>query len=161
LPSRARATNPKTIANSLTNVWNCPKDESPGNMMVSFRKPRFGREVASSRTWGLSSATSSGPQTAGDIQVPPGDPLRIGRCQKHRSRRDVFRLADAAERSLGFDLLAKVTLCDPGRVKSFGLDHSGVDRIDANLTRAQFLGERACDRVHRRLGATVDRRIRQ
>ena len=49
----------------------------------------------------------------------------------------------------------------PGRVDALGLDHAGVDRVDADLARAQLLGERPRHGVDGRLGRAVDRRVRQ
>ena len=68
-----------------------------------------------------------------------------------------LRLADPAERSLRLDLLAHLALGDPGRVDALGLDHARVDRVDADLPRAQFLGQRPGHGVDRRLGRAVDR----
>ena len=46
-----------------------------------------------------------------------GDPCRIFRGQEYRGGRDILRLADAAERSLGLDLLAEVAFLEPAVLK--------------------------------------------
>ena len=51
---------------------------------------------------------------------------------------DVFRLADAAEWCLRFSFLLEVASDEAGCVRAFRLDHSGVERIDANLLGPEF-----------------------
>src|SRR5205814_10377514 len=77
------------------------------------------------------------PVPARDVQRFAGDPRRVGRRQEHGRGRDVLRLPDPPQRRLRLDLLAEVTLGDPGGVYASGLDHAGVDRIDADLARPE------------------------
>src|SRR6266853_3928708 len=84
------------------------------------------------------------------------DPLRIGGSQKERGGRDVLGLANSAQRRLRFYLLAEIALGYAGGVKSFRLDHSRVQRVDADLPRSQFFRERLCQGIHRPLGRTVN-----
>ena len=81
--------------------------------------------------------------------------------EEDRGRSDVLRLADAAERRLRFDLLAEVALGDPGGVHALRLHHAGVDRVDADLARAQLLGQRPRDGIDGGLRGAVDRRVRR
>lgn len=64
------------------------------------------------------------------------------RCKKRRNRGDVLRLADAAERGLRLGLFVEVAPDDAGRMYAFRLNHPGIDGVDANLPRAEFLGQR-------------------
>src|SRR5262245_58615535 len=82
------------------------------------------------------------PQTARHQQRLAGHVLRVGRCQIDRSRRDVVRLLHASERHLSLDRLLEVTTDEAPRSRSFGLDHARVDRVHANLARAELLGSR-------------------
>ncbi len=72
---------------------------------------------------------------------------------------DVVRLADAAERCLGNETGFHLRSDDAGGVRAFGLDHAGKNRVDADLARAELIGEHAGDRVHRALAAGIDGRL--
>src|ERR1043166_186076 len=56
-----------------------------------------------------------------------GNPCGIRGSEEHRCRGDVFRLANAPQRSLTLDLLAEIAPDDSGRMRAFGLHHAGVD----------------------------------
>src|ERR1022692_5020982 len=75
---------------------------------------------------------------AGHEEGSTGDPAGIRRSKKCRHGGDVLRLADAAQRSLRLDLFAEVALSDAGGMDALGLNHAGIDGIDANLPRAKF-----------------------
>ena len=45
---------------------------------------------------------------------------------------------------------------EAGGVNALGLDHAGVDGVDADFARAQFLGERRGDGIHGGFGGAVD-----
>ena len=53
-------------------------------------------------------------KAARDVERFAGDPGGVGRRQEHGRRRDVLRLADAAERRLRLDLLAEIALGNAG-----------------------------------------------
>src|SRR5262245_4448673 len=78
------------------------------------------------------------PQTARHQQRLAGHVLRVGRCQIDRSRRDVVRLPHASEPHLSLDRLLEVATDETARTRAFGLDHAGVDRVHANLARAEL-----------------------
>jgi len=78
---------------------------------------------------------------AGDEEGFAGDPAGIAGSEERGHRGDVLRLADAAERSICFDLFLEIAAMDASAVQTFGLDHAGVDGIDADLARAEFAGE--------------------
>ena len=71
---------------------------------------------------------------ARNIKRLPGDPRRFGRSEEDGSGRDVFWLTDPAQRGLRFDLLAEIafTRGDALRRRAFRLDHSRIDRVDAD-----------------------------
>ena len=89
------------------------------------------------------------PRAAGDIERFAGDPRRIVRGEEDGGRGDVVRLADPAERRLCSICLRKSLSAMPGGVDALGLDHAGVDRVDADLARPQLLGERLGSRRRR------------
>src|SRR5262245_6844573 len=96
-------------------------------------------------------------EASGNNKRLAGDPRRIGGREERGQARNVLRLPDAAERRRSFDLLAHVAYRDASRVRALRLDHAGVDRVDADSARAEFLRERTGDRIHRSLGAAVNR----
>ncbi len=69
-----------------------------------------------------------------------GEPGRMRGRQKDRDRRDVFRLAEAAQRGLRDHPLFEVSANDPQRVNAFGFHPTGIDGVDANLPWPQFPG---------------------
>src|SRR5260221_6248376 len=103
-----------------------------------------------------SAGAKTSPVPARDMDRLAGDPAGLGRRQEDCHRADIAGLADAAKRRLRLDLLSEVAAGDPRRVHAFGLDHAGVERVDTDLARPQFLGERPRHGVHRGLGAAVD-----
>src|SRR5262245_4068705 len=99
-------------------------------------------------------------QPARDHQRLAGDPRGIvPRGQEHYGRRDIVRLADAAQWSGRFDLLAKIAFVKTLRMQAFGLDHARVDRVHSDATRAELLGQRARHGVNCRLGRGVHRGV--
>ena len=53
--------------------------------------------------------------------------------------------------------LRKSLSVDAGGVDAFGFDHAGVDGVDADFPRAEFLGQRLGDGIDGGLGGAVDR----
>src|ERR1043166_5219869 len=96
-------------------------------------------------------------EPSSDVDGLSGDPRRVRRRKEGGDRGDVLGLADAAQRRLRFGLLAHLALGDAGSVDAFGFDHAGIDRVDSNAARAEFLRERARDRIDRTFGAAVNR----
>jgi len=70
---------------------------------------------------------------------------------------DILGLSDAAEWRFVFDLLLEVAADEACGVDAFGFDHAGVDGVDANLTRAKFLGKRDGYGVDRAFGGAINR----
>jgi len=66
------------------------------------------------------------------------DPARILGGEEDGDRADIVGLADAAERGLRFNRFLEVAAGDPRGVETFGLDHAGIQRVDADLSRAEF-----------------------
>ena len=83
------------------------------------------------------------PQAAGDIECLTGHPGRIAGGEVNHRGGDVLRLADTSERGLLFRLFFEFAVFgdDAGGSRAFRLDHSGIDGVDANLTRGQFFGQ--------------------
>src|SRR5918996_4533248 len=100
------------------------------------------------------------PQAARHQQRLPGHVLRVGRRQIHRRRGDVVGLAHAAERRLRLDHLLEGASGQTGGIHPLGLDHAGVDRVHANLPRAELLGQDARDGIDGALRRGVDHGVR-
>src|SRR5204862_1467211 len=75
------------------------------------------------------------------------DPAGIVRSQEHRQRRDVLGLAESTERSRRDHLLLPIAADDADLARAFGVDAARIDRVDADLARAELLREHARDRV--------------
>jgi hypothetical protein len=95
-------------------------------------------------------------QAAGDDQDLAGYPASVVRGKKHRDGCDVARLPCAAEWCLLHRLLFEVAADDACRTIAFGVDHAWIDRVYADLSRAQFLGEHPRDNVHGAFRGGID-----
>src|SRR4029077_11842006 len=82
----------------------------------------------------------------------PGYPVGGIGGQEDDRRRDVARLAEAAERGVTEQPLAKLGAEDSEVVRTFRLGGAGVDRVDSDVARAKLDGEHAGHRVERGLG---------
>src|SRR5436190_12887847 len=100
-------------------------------------------------------------EAASDTQRFARDPLRIRRSEKDRGGSDVLRLADAAKRSLRFNAFAKIALVEARCAHSLRFHHAGIDGVNADFARPQFLGQRPGDGVDRAFCAGVNRRTRR
>src|SRR5271170_860326 len=96
-------------------------------------------------------------ETAAGAHQFAGDPLRVIGSEKGCDRRNVIDLAETTEGSLRHCAFLEVTADEACGVDALGLDHSRVDRVDADLPRTKLLGENAGDGVDRPLGAGIDR----
>src|SRR6266516_7959273 len=76
-----------------------------------------------------------------------GDPCGVRRSEEDGGGGDVLRLPDAAQWRLRLDLFAQVAFGDAGGVDSFCLHHAGIDGVDPNAARPEFLGQRARQRI--------------
>ena len=103
---------------------------------------------------GLAEAAASEDQLAGE----PGGILR---AQEDRDGGNIAGLTDASERGLGDRSRLEVRADNAGAVRAFGLDHAGIQRVDADLLWAELAGEHAGDGVDRALGARVNRAVRK
>src|SRR5439155_2439319 len=90
-------------------------------------------------------------ETARDTQRFACDPRGIGRSEKDRRRSNVLGLADAAQRCLCFNAFAEIALVEAGCAHSLRFHHAGIDGIDSNFARAEFLGQRSGDGIDRTL----------
>ena len=70
-------------------------------------------------------------------------------------------LADATERRLCFNALAKIALVEAGCAHAFRFYHAGIDGVDADFARTELLGQRSGDGVNRTLCPGVNRRTRR
>ena len=84
------------------------------------------------------------------------DPRRVRGSKKDRGRSDVAGLTDATEWCLRFNAFAKIALVKTSCAHAFGFDKTGIDRVDANSARTEFLGQRSGDGVDRAFGAGVN-----
>ena len=96
-------------------------------------------------SWWLAEAAAGANQFA-------GDPLGIVRSEERGDTGDIIHLTDAAKRGLRDGAFLEVGADEARGVYAFGLNHAGVDGVDADLFRAQLFREDAGDRVHRALG---------
>src|SRR5271155_5747017 len=100
-------------------------------------------------------------ETAAGENKFAGKPLSVIRSEEHGDRSDIIRLTQPAERCLGdgrrFPIRAKHarSLC------SFGYDHPGINRVDANLLRSKLLRQHPGDRIDSALGPGIDGRSRR
>src|SRR5258705_1225240 len=100
-------------------------------------------------------------QTAGRGDAFAGQPRGVVGCQENGHARDVFGLAETAQRCHADNLLFEIAAEDAGRDKSLRRGTSGRDGVDTNFARAQFLRQAARDRVDRALGCGIDDRVRR
>ena len=91
----------------------------------------------------------------------PVDPGGIVRRKKGGNAGNVVGLAYAAERCVGLQLLLEVAADEPRGVDAFGFNHAGIQRVDANLSRTELLGECPGDGVHCAFGSAVNGRSAQ
>src|SRR6476619_3904237 len=96
-------------------------------------------------------------KTAARQNLLAGKPCGVVRSKEYRDRGDFTSLADASKRGLGDRSRFKVGTDDAGTVRSFGLDHAWIQRVDTDLFRAEFTREHTGDGVDCALGATVNR----
>src|SRR6185503_14177589 len=80
---------------------------------------------------------------ARDDERLAGDPGRIRRSEKDGRAGDVTRLTYPAKWGLCFDALLHFASGNTCRMDAFRLHHARIDRVDANLPRSQFGGQRA------------------
>jgi hypothetical protein len=95
-------------------------------------------------------------KTSRDTKRFACDPSGIRGSKKDRGRSDVAGLTDATEWCLRFNAFTKIALVKTGCAHAFGFDKTGIDGVDANFARAEFLGQRSGDGVDRAFGAGVD-----
>src|SRR6266481_6727325 len=84
------------------------------------------------------------------------DPRGIRGSEKDCGRSDVAGLTNATEWRLRFNAFAKIALIETGCAHAFGFDKAGIDGVDANFARTEFLGQRSGDSVDRAFGAGVN-----
>src|ERR1700739_2521342 len=77
------------------------------------------------------------------------------------ARRNIVGLADATERGLRFDPLPEVACDETAGMRAFRFDHAGIDGIDADLARPQFLSEHSSDGVNSGFGGYVGGSVRR
>src|SRR4051812_35327950 len=95
------------------------------------------------------------PESARGDEVFAREPAGLVTGEEDGNGGDVVGFAEAAERGAGDRLPFEIAAHDSGRVRALGLDPAGVDRVDPDLTRAQFPGEHAGDGVDGALGGRV------
>src|SRR5688500_11478677 len=107
------------------------------------------RNRSAAKTWCSLHAASDEDHLTRD---PPG----IVGGEEYSDGADVFRLPDAAQRSLRRDDFRHVRGADARGVKTFGLYHAGAQRVHADLFRTEFFRERLRDVVHRAFRGAVN-----
>ena len=95
-------------------------------------------------------------KTSRDAKRFACDPRRVRGSKKDCGRSDVAGLTDATEWCLRFNAFAKIALVKTSCAHAFGFDKTGIDRVDANSARTEFLGQRSGDGVDRAFGAGVN-----
>src|SRR5881397_2202744 len=106
-------------------------------------------------------AQASSTKAARDEQRFAGHPRGVRRCEEDGGRGHVLSLADAPQRRSRLELPAEITLVETRGTHSFCFHHAWVDRIDADVTRSEFLGQRAGHGINRGLGGAVNRGVRR
>src|ERR1700759_1547577 len=86
----------------------------------------------------------------------PRQPAGLVGRQEYRDIGDVVRAADAAERRPLQGALFEIAADDADGAGTFGFHQTGIDGVDPDLARPEFLGEHPRDAVDRRLGAGID-----
>ena len=74
---------------------------------------------------------------------------------------DVANHASATQWRLSDQVLFQIRTYDAATVCALGLNHTGIDGVDADLLRSELAGEHTGDGVQRALGAGVNRGIRR
>src|SRR5947207_349359 len=85
--------------------------------------------------------------TSSDREGLAGEPCGVRRREENGCRGDVLGLANSSQRRLRLDLFAHVALSDAGGVDTLRLHHAGIDGVDPNSARPQFLGQRTGDGI--------------
>src|ERR1700743_539867 len=78
------------------------------------------------------------PKAATCEQLLARQPTRIIRSQENRDRSDIARLPKPTQRRLAHRDRGEIRLCESGAFGAFRHDHAGIDRIDADLPRAEL-----------------------
>src|ERR1700722_9846766 len=94
-------------------------------------------------------------ETAAGDDAFAGDPLRVVGRKEGGDGCDVVHLARAAEGSLRDESFLEVRTNETCGLSTFGIDDAGVDGVDADLPRAEFLCEDASDGIQCTFGAGV------
>jgi hypothetical protein len=148
-----------------------PLGMTPGKFLTGGRGEKIGFAVAKSSNpsglgWIIVAGTARGvcwlalqAGAAGGLDGLAVDPDGVVGGEEGGDAGDVAGLADAAERGRASHFLLEVAADEAGGVDAFGLDHAGVERVDANLAGSELLRERAGDGVHRALGGAVDEAV--
>src|SRR5436190_339333 len=100
-------------------------------------------------------------KTACDAESFACDPRGIGGSEKDRGRSNVIGLTDAAEWCLRFNAFAKIALVETGCAYTFRFHHAGIDGVNADFARTEFLRQRPGDRVDRAFCGSINRRTRR
>lgn len=87
-------------------------------------------------------------ETAGDLEDFAGDPSAVWRGEKTDRGSNVAGLADASQRRLRNRIFLKVAAEYSQRVSSLGFNYAGINRVDADLPRAELFRQHMCDRVY-------------
>jgi len=95
-------------------------------------------------------------KTSGNTKRFTCDPRGIGRSKKDCSRSDVAGLTNATKWCLRFNAFSKIALVETGCAHAFGFDKTGIDGVDTNFARAEFLGQRSRDGVDSAFGAGLN-----
>jgi hypothetical protein len=93
---------------------------------------------------------------AGSEKLLSREPSGVIRGQKHRDRCNIADDAGAPERSLCDQLFLQVGADDASAVCAFGLNHTGIDCVDADLLWSQFPSQHSGDGIESSLGAGID-----
>jgi hypothetical protein len=76
--------------------------------------------------------------STGSEQLLAREPARIIRCEKPSDGGDVAHQPGASQWRLRNQILLQVRAQYASAAHPFGLDHTGVDRVDADLLRPEF-----------------------
>jgi hypothetical protein len=99
--------------------------------------------------WGIRLGFSAGglAEAAASEDQLTGEPRGIPRRQEDRDGGNIAGLTDASQRGLGDRSRLEARAEKAGTVRAFGLDHAGIQRIDADLLRTELAGKHAGDGV--------------
>src|SRR6478735_1207242 len=98
---------------------------------------------------------------AADAELFAGDPAGVIGGEEDRGLGNVLRLAGTAERRVLDGILFEFRTGDAGGVRALGDRQGGIERIDADFLRPEFLREHAGDGVDRALRAGVNGAVRR